>query len=303
MIISSRESATNSILENIFINYDKNRIILVDKINQNEELQKTAFAALISKNDARSWGLCEQLRIVESQLAAMTYYEIERKKLSMDEQLSELSIRRLDLTFILLDLLDQQEKRKQQLFETLRYMEDQKQSESENFWLLQYQRLIDSQPSKFIKHNSSIDPLLGYNFLVNGVVHCLPFLSNLWLDEHKDLQKITESDLLEAGVKKEKDRFGILKSIECFLRDDDSDVSIDEEAIEAIEEPGTSSDKAIAQMNTGSMAECVVCMENDVNVIFLPCGHLCCCNVCQTSLNDCPMCRCNIERRIRVIQP
>lgn len=280
----------------------------MDKINQNEELQKTAFAALISKNDARSWGLCEQLRIVESQLATMTYYEIERKKLSMDEQLSELSVRRLDLTFILLDLLEQQEKRKKQLFETLRYMEDQKQSESENFWLLQYQRLIDSQPSKFIKGNSSIDPLLGYNFLVNGVVHCLPFLSNLWLDKHKDLQKITETDLLEAGVKNEKDRFGILKSIECFLRDDDDDDDskssyYDEEAIEATEQAGTSSDKAIAQLNTSSMAECVVCMENDVNVIFLPCGHLCCCNNCQISLIDCPMCRCNIERRIRVIQP
>lgn len=230
----------------------------------------------------------------------MTYYEIERKKLSMDEQLSELSVRRLDLTFILLDLLEQQEKRKKQLFETLRYMEDQKQSESENFWLLQYQRLIDSQPAKFVKQNSSIDPLLGYNFLVNGVVHCLPFLSNLWLDEHKDLQKISESDLREAGVKNEKDRFGILKSIECFLRDDDTDDSVTEEAIEASEQPGTSSDKAIAQ---SSMAECVVCMENDVNVIFLPCGHLCCCNNCQTSLNECPMCRSNIERRIRVIQP
>lgn len=69
----------------MFINYDKNRSGIVEKINQDEELQKSAVAALIAKNDSRTWGLVEQVRIVEAQLATMTYYEIERKKLSTDE--------------------------------------------------------------------------------------------------------------------------------------------------------------------------------------------------------------------------
>lgn len=32
-------------------------------------------------------------------------------------------------------------------------------------------------------------------------------------------------------------------------------------------------------------------------------GHLCCCVDCCADLQDCPMCRAYIERKIRVIQP
>lgn len=81
------ESNTNQLLDNLFKNNDKDRALAVLKITQNEELQKAAFATLIEKNDARTWGLIEQVRIVESQLASMTNCEIERKKLHMDDQI------------------------------------------------------------------------------------------------------------------------------------------------------------------------------------------------------------------------
>lgn len=81
------ENNTNQLLENLFKNNDKDRAIAVSKITQDEQLQKAAFTALIEKNDARTWGLVEQVRIVESQLASMTSCEIERKKLQMDDQI------------------------------------------------------------------------------------------------------------------------------------------------------------------------------------------------------------------------
>lgn len=81
------ESNTNQLLENLFKSNDKDRAAVVSKITQNEDLQKVAFAALIEKNDARTWGLIEQVRIVESQLAAMTNCEIERKKLHLDDRI------------------------------------------------------------------------------------------------------------------------------------------------------------------------------------------------------------------------
>jgi hypothetical protein len=40
--------------------------------------------------------------------------------------------------------------------------------------------------------------------------------------------------------------------------------------------------------------ECVVCMKNRKNILFIPCGHLCICEVCMLGfdINDvCPMCR------------
>lgn len=85
------EMNSNHLLYSLFKANDKDRMAIVTKIMQNEELQKAAFARLIEKNDARTWGLVQQVRIVESQLAAMTNCEIERKKLQLDDQIVSVS--------------------------------------------------------------------------------------------------------------------------------------------------------------------------------------------------------------------
>lgn len=44
---------------------------------------------------------------------------------------------------------------------------------------------------------------------------------------------------------------------------------------------------------------CKICMDKEVGVVFLPCGHLCCCVNCAPSLKDCPVCRRNIQGTVR----
>lgn len=36
---------------------------------------------------------------------------------------------------------------------------------------------------------------------------------------------------------------------------------------------------------------CKVCMDSEVSTVFLPCGHLVCCDRCSPQLRDCPVCR------------
>ena len=36
---------------------------------------------------------------------------------------------------------------------------------------------------------------------------------------------------------------------------------------------------------------CKICMESEANIVFLPCGHLCCCARCAAALGNCPICR------------
>jgi len=36
---------------------------------------------------------------------------------------------------------------------------------------------------------------------------------------------------------------------------------------------------------------CKVCMDREINTVFLPCGHLVCCESCAKSLSNCPICR------------
>jgi len=45
--------------------------------------------------------------------------------------------------------------------------------------------------------------------------------------------------------------------------------------------------------------KCKICLDSQANVVFFPCGHLCCCMNCATSLNKCPICRRVIDKLIR----
>jgi E3 ubiquitin-protein ligase LRSAM1 len=60
---------------------------LMGRLQKDEELQCAAVGALLERSDARSWSLVHQVSLVESQLAALTAVEMERKKLQMNEQL------------------------------------------------------------------------------------------------------------------------------------------------------------------------------------------------------------------------
>ncbi|XP_011298332.1 apoptosis 2 inhibitor [Fopius arisanus] len=44
---------------------------------------------------------------------------------------------------------------------------------------------------------------------------------------------------------------------------------------------------------------CKICMDREVSVVFLPCGHLATCVHCAPSLADCPMCRQEIRATVR----
>ncbi|CAL1545883.1 unnamed protein product [Lymnaea stagnalis] len=47
---------------------------------------------------------------------------------------------------------------------------------------------------------------------------------------------------------------------------------------------------------------CKICMDKEVAVVFLPCGHLVSCAECATAMKDCPVCRVNIKGVIKMSQ-
>ena len=48
---------------------------------------------------------------------------------------------------------------------------------------------------------------------------------------------------------------------------------------------------------------CKICLDEDINILFLPCSHLVCCNFCCNALIKCPICRQPINECLRVYQP
>ncbi|KAI8522832.1 hypothetical protein RHMOL_Rhmol13G0027300 [Rhododendron molle] len=47
---------------------------------------------------------------------------------------------------------------------------------------------------------------------------------------------------------------------------------------------------------------CVICLEQEYNSVFVPCGHMCCCTVCSSHLTNCPLCRRRIEQVVKTFR-
>ena len=77
--------------------------------------------------------------------------------------------------------------------------------------------MIDSQPEDLSFRHLCIDPQLSYKFLLNRVVHVVPFLLRLLQNKDKQLGDISALDLENVGVKNDKDREGVLKAIQEYL--------------------------------------------------------------------------------------
>nr|XP_045591760.1 baculoviral IAP repeat-containing protein 7-like [Procambarus clarkii] len=47
--------------------------------------------------------------------------------------------------------------------------------------------------------------------------------------------------------------------------------------------------------------ECKICMENESELMFLPCNHICTCFKCASNISTCPICRAEIKYTIKAI--
>ncbi len=69
-------------------------------------------------------------------------------------------------------------------------------------------------------------------------------------------------------------------------------------------EPTISGSNKTSEASNKANSDCVVCMVNTRNIVFLPCKHFCICHGCKNSIveskNLCPMCRTNVEEFLDV---
>ena len=48
---------------------------------------------------------------------------------------------------------------------------------------------------------------------------------------------------------------------------------------------------------------CSICCDREFQIVFLPCQHITSCEQCSKRMKNCPICRSNIDRRLRVYIP
>lgn len=61
-------------------------------------------------------------------------------------------------------------------------------------------------------------------------------------------------------------------------------------------------EKLKEDLNEVGLSSCSVCLDAQINCTFLPCGHLCACLECAKKVNDCPICRRHIHKRVKTFK-
>ena len=65
----------------------------------------------------------------------------------------------------------------------------------------------------------------------------------------------------------------------------------------SLESEENSSTEKVGNLN------CIICFDNQIQVVFLPCGHQLACLTCSQKMQTCPICRKEIESKLRTYFP
>ncbi|XP_018588298.1 E3 ubiquitin-protein ligase LRSAM1 isoform X2 [Scleropages formosus] len=296
---------------------DKSKAIA--QILQEEEMQKAAFEALQLQKDSVHGFIRNQIRLIEAELRQLTRLEVKRRDLDAENLQGLLSEQRSALTDMLQQLLKQKDQREQELRQILGEMEQKSDSNLQNYWMIQYQRLLDAKPLSLRMQEAGVEKELVSLLCKLSAQHYLPVVAHHRVTA-ESLRHMTQSDLSKLGISE----VGIQKALLNWAKEKTVTptkvVQLEEEEEEAAAGPLVPSAPCVPtsppyspvlgvvpsapslEERPGS-SECVVCMEKESQVIFLPCGHVCCCQVCSDALQTCPLCRSHISQRVRIYHP
>ncbi|KAK4013342.1 hypothetical protein OUZ56_025576 [Daphnia magna] len=224
--IQTEDEVKNRQIEQILQHRQKDQADLVMSLLQEESWQYQAFSSFLSKRDRRTAELTEDIQRVITKLNQLTAWELDRKNRQLDITNNLLLDNRLHLAELLSQLIEQQQMRRKDLKHLLEEMEVQRQNQASDYWLVQFQRLIDNIPDGILCAKD-YRPSAPYCALDDAAASAPP--------------------------------------VEVFME-----------------------------------TNCVICLDSTCQVIFLLCGHLCCCVECGKKLNRCPMCRTTIVKQIQL---
>ncbi|XP_054249301.1 E3 ubiquitin-protein ligase LRSAM1 isoform X1 [Indicator indicator] len=282
----------------------------VGEILQQIEMQKAAFEALQVKKDLMHRQIRNQIKLIETELLQLTQLELKRQELDTETLQEVMTEQRRALGCLLQQLLKEKKQREEELQQLLLELEAESQTRQEHYWLIQYQRLLSQKPLSLKLQEEGLEQQLVSLLLELSAEQYLPVFAHHRLSL-RALSTMTASDLEKVGVREAGLQHAILgraqqilavaNTIPELLRPVDTEVPAAPEPSAPLEEPPSPvvpTDPP--QQWDQKKSECVVCMEQETQMIFLPCGHVCCCQSCCQRLQTCPLCRQEVSQLIRI---
>ncbi|NXX53230.1 LRSM1 ligase, partial [Scopus umbretta] len=287
---------------------DQNRA--VSEILQQIEMQKAAFEALQVKKDLMHRQIRNQIKLIETELLQLTQLELKRQELDTETLQGVITEQRQALGYLLQQLLKEKKQREEELRQILLEMEAKSETKQENYWLIQYQRLLNQKPLSLKLQEEGLERQLVNLLIELSAEQYVPVFAHhrislqaLSTMTASDLEKIgvTEAGLQRAILKRAQEILAVAKTIPELLRTVDAEIPAAPEPSAPFEEPPSPVVPTAPLLQWDEKkSECVVCMEQETQMVFLPCGHVCCCQTCCERLHICPLCRKDITQRIRI---
>jgi len=319
-------SALSSDLENskaigaVLATKGKHQEELISNLLADEKYQREAFSSLFVQQDVRHKEICERVEQIQSELASLTMVEMTKKDLKMEFERDTMAEKREMLTKMLLQLMDQKTERAKELQSRLQEMEEHRNEETENYWLIQYQKLLDAKPKHLTQMEDKVEPLLKEVLMEAGAEEYVPVFA-LKRVTLKQLSYMKDKELSEMGVHNTYLRQKILMCAERRANAIDASlggggapsappataaqVDYDPPSAPPASKLADSGNRPTAPsapppVETFQSTECVICLEQKCDIIFLPCGHVCVCNRCEADVVDCPLCRARVAQKVRL---
>ncbi|XP_033923434.1 E3 ubiquitin-protein ligase LRSAM1 isoform X2 [Melopsittacus undulatus] len=300
----------------------KNKLIQMTNESRRQDLVNQACSSLAEMDQKfqqiLAWQQLDQnkavsqiLQQIEMQKAAFEALQV--KKDLMHRQIRNQGViteQRQTLGYLLQQLLKEKKQREEELQQILLEMEAKSETQQENYWLIQYQRLLNQKPLSLKLQEEGLErPLLTLltelcaEQYVPLFAHHRLSLRALSTMSASDLEKVgvAEAGLQRAILQRAQEILAVAKTIPELLRTEDTEVPAAPEPSAPWEEPPSPAVPTAPLLQWDEKrSECVVCMEQENQMIFLPCGHVCCCQSCCERLLTCPLCRRDITQRIRI---
>uniref|UniRef100_A0A8C2U123 Leucine rich repeat and sterile alpha motif containing 1 n=1 Tax=Coturnix japonica TaxID=93934 RepID=A0A8C2U123_COTJA len=257
----------------------------VSQILQQSEMQKAAFEALQVKKDLMHRQIRNQIKLIETELLQLTQLELKRQELDTETLQGMIMEQRQALGYLLQQLLKEKKQREEELQQILLEMEAKSETKQENYWLIQYQRLLNQKPLSLKLQEEGLEKQLVNLLTELSAEHYVPVFAHHRISLGV-LSTMTASDL---------------EKVQELLRTVDTEVPAATQPSAPEEEtPSSVVPTAPPLQWDEKKSECVVCMEQEAQMIFLPCGHVCCCQTCCKRLQTCPLCRRDIAQHVRI---
>uniref|UniRef100_A0A8C2BRK5 Leucine rich repeat and sterile alpha motif containing 1 n=1 Tax=Cyprinus carpio TaxID=7962 RepID=A0A8C2BRK5_CYPCA len=224
--------------------------------------------------------ILQEIKLIEAELMQLTKLEVKRRNLDTENLYGAEYFFYFFLFFALQVEMDQKSESNQQ-----------------NYWMIQYQRLLDAKPLSLRMQEAAVDGDLGNLLCKLSAQHYLPVIAHHRITAEA-LRHMTTKDLRKTFVNSAQSFPKTAKEMQ--EAGPSTPTAPLQQQLTPPLTPNTPLTPTAPSPDRFSSSECVVCMEHESQVIFLPCGHVCCCQTCSSALQSCPLCRGSISQRVRL---